>query len=874
MNKPSWTDAAKLHLDQYIEDHAQTWNKTGANAQDIKEDLRSHIEEKAIEYGMPNITKDNVEQVLRNWSVLDSSVTETDKELMSQDAFQTKKDKTFSFNNLFIYIFGIALPIIAVIVELSTSICSEVLFDPLPTIPHVLIYLLIPVSNIISIRACTKGKTNNWINWLNVMAFGVSVFYGLIFLPLLPLGIIGILFLGIGLCGLSPLLGLISLWTLNKRLRSIATSKTENVYPSKIKGLLLAACILILASFSLILTHIGLGMTKQESSVIKKNGLNLLSLVPNKKHLKYWCYFPKKDIRQGLFASNAQTDFPTRKIQKIYYQVTGRSCLQTKPSNQILRRAENWRWDPDLGGDDVGGKVNKLSLSASRMDGVVQAQEGLAYFEWTMKFQNFASFNQEARAEIQLPPGGVVSRLTLWIEGEPREAAFGSRSKTKGAYKSIVQRQQDPVLVTTRGPDKIQVQLFPVLPGGKEMKVRIGITAPLWIDNQGEELKLRLPKMIQRNFDIDQKLNHHVWMESKSKLSLAENELSKSLDGDIEKLKISIPQKNMIQSKYASLVIEPQTSTDLEEIIVVQSTKTPTLKIAQKIKRKPSHVDHLVVVLDTSVSNQKFHHTLSTVLKKSISTFNITSLVLSGREGVEVIQQDDLSRFELAKHDFKGGTDNITALLKAMDMATLQPNTGILWLHGPQPVLLSDTELFLQWVARSKIHPLIYAFSLGQGSNKVIQKLESTHIFQSIPQLGTLETDLTMAFEYLMKPDQVYQYSRKAITHAPSNAVTSNSQHVVRLWAFNRIQELLQDRTEKSKTQALKLAMTHQLVTPISGAVVLETQAQYKANDLEPVEAGTVPTIPEPEMWIMLMILLILALLGYRRGWLQPFKQF
>ena len=73
----------------------------------------------------------------------------------------------------------------------------------------------------------------------------------------------------------------------------------------------------------------------------------------------------------------------------------------------------------------------------------------------------------------------MVSRLTLWIDGEEREAAFGGRSQVKTAYKETVQQRRDPVLVTTCGPDRVLVQCFPVPPGGGRMKLRLGITAPL-----------------------------------------------------------------------------------------------------------------------------------------------------------------------------------------------------------------------------------------------------------------------------------------------------------------------------------------------------------------------------------------------------------
>jgi len=55
-------------------------------------------------------------------------------------------------------------------------------------------------------------------------------------------------------------------------------------------------------------------------------------------------------------------------------------------------------------------------------------------------------------------------------------------------------------------------------------------------------------------------------------------------------------------------------------------------------------------------------------------------------------------------------------------------------------------------------------------------------------------------------------------------------------------------------------------VTPVSGAVVLETAAQYRAAGLEPVNPGTVPTIPEPEMVVLVAIVaIILGIIFYRK---------
>jgi len=55
-------------------------------------------------------------------------------------------------------------------------------------------------------------------------------------------------------------------------------------------------------------------------------------------------------------------------------------------------------------------------------------------------------------------------------------------------------------------------------------------------------------------------------------------------------------------------------------------------------------------------------------------------------------------------------------------------------------------------------------------------------------------------------------------------------------------------------TRAMALAAQHRLVTPVSGAVVLETDAEYTRAGLTPPDAAAVPTIPEPSTWVLLIV--------------------
>jgi hypothetical protein len=91
------------------------------------------------------------------------------------------------------------------------------------------------------------------------------------------------------------------------------------------------------------------------------------------------------------------------------------------------------------------------------------------------------------------------------------------------------------------------------------------------------------------------------------------------------------------------------------------------------------------------------------------------------------------------------------------------------------------------------------------------------------------------------------------------------------LWAYDRVLSLAAANDGEARSEALRLAAAYRLVTPVSGAVVLETDADYTANNLSPPDASQIPTVPEPSTWAMLLIAgAFLAVMAWRnRGLLR-----
>jgi hypothetical protein len=858
----TWTPTARQALDRYLEKNRVTLMMAGGDADEVVGDLLRHVESEISALGLATVTEQDIHRILSRIGpvCMDSPSAPV----------PTPAAKVPWIATSLLFLFGILLPAATLGIELATHMCATTFFDPLPTWFHVFLVALVPVSNLLIWvkRDETSPQVARWIWLSNGVAFGISFFYTLLFLPISPLGAIAIILMGLGLLPLSPFLSMICVLVLRRRAQKQFDAKGLTLPRYWFAAAFGTLSLLALLAIPAPLTRHWIEMAGSGSDSDSKHAIKMLRLFGSEDVLLKQCY-GKVDQFWGLERRGG--DFQL--AQETFYRVTGKPFNAVPPPLSRYQRGgvdvfEEFDWDNGLGGETVAGQVKGLSMSASRIDGLCKPEQGVAYMEWILEFRNdHANSQREARAQIQLPPGAVVSRLTLWVNGEEREAAFAGRGEVREAYQKIaVQERRDPVLVTTSGPDRVLMQCFPVQPRGGTMKVRLGITAPLSLEKDREAL--RLPHFIERNFRIPESVEHSLWLESSQPISAGNKKLLvNASEGGKAGIRGTITEQELLS---ADSVLWFKIAPETKPIYAVDQNTPDKLIVKQTVESSPAKAPaRIAIVLDGSKNMTEFFPKIARTLDGMPSTPEVS--IWLARDGLEKIFDStqpnaNVPSSIIAPLQGVGGQDNIPGLLTAWEWAAAKPDSVVLWIHGAQPITLSSIESLKQrtdWRATAG-GPTILDVAVEAGPNRISERLSTVSSLRGIVRLGTIEEDLERLFSLWSHRSEEFHFIRTIATRDGKSGTPSanGSSHLVRLWAAGEIQRLA---NAHKVTEAVQLAGIHHLVTSVSGAVVLETKKQFEQAGLTPVDPALVPTVtPEPSTWALLIIGSIIFLLRGR----------
>lgn len=876
--KPTWTPAAAETLERFLNEARARSRAPGVDPDEVVADLRRHIDEEIARAGLAAVTDTDLTAILgRIGSGVEAGVSPSadTAERGGYDAHVPGAAEPRAVWQHAVLALGIVVPFVTILIELLAHWCAEEFFDPLPTLFHVAAASLVPLANGVAWMWLQRKDRviPSWLWIANGLAAGAGLYFSILFAPATPFAFIGIIIFGIGLLPLSPLFSFISCLVLRRWMGR----RSDSVGAGRPRGWL-AAFAVAFAALALALVPEFATRQKAQLAVSGDDGaadaVRWLRRWGAKDQLLLDCYGQQR----GTVANFLTQPIAQHQARELFYRVTGEPFNAVKPPTLLQSRRnrfvfDEWEldgaeWDGALGGESVAGRVRGLALNGSRLDGILGADEATSYVEWTLEFKNVHErSDREARAQIQLPPGGVVSRLTLWVNGEEREAAFAGRQQVREAYQKVaVVQRRDPVLVSTCGPDRVLVQCFPVPAKGGTMKIRLGITAPLRLASADDGV-LHLPTIVERNFGLGEGLAHSVWLEASQPLRSASAKL---------KVDSSKPGRPGLHGE-----LPDQELTGAGNAIHVQRNASASLAWAEDDVRKDGSFirqtltlvtneppGRVAIVIDGSAGMNPALSEVAGALSTLPAQADIATFIAG--DGVRAYfgsewRADHLGAIRMLRAT--GGQDNQPALGEGWDWAAARQSGVVIWIHAPQPVLLQSTAPLRQrfeW--RSGMGaPVVYDFQTRPGPNRIAETIDDVAGWELVPREGSLRDDLTALLQRLSARSPSVTVRRERVPGGPTTtdrAAKHASSHLVRLAAKDEVRTLVNARRVE---EAAVLGARYQLVTPASGAVVLENQQQYQQSGLQPVDPTTVPLVPEPGTVALLLMGGIALLIAVRR---------
>ena len=492
----------------------------------------------------------------------------------------------------------------------------------------------------------------------------------------------------------------------------------------------------------------------------------------------------------------------------------------------------------------------KLGTVETSID--IHTPQRLAYTEQVLTIENTqvnksAWAMEEAILTFRLPEGGVVSSLSLWVNGVEREGLLTTQEKAANAYETIVGREsRDPSVVHWQEGNAVSVRVFPCTPM-EARRVKIGFTTPLEVSS--DKLFYRMPTLegLPTN-----KASHKISLtgvdafESHAKFQKNDksHSLSTTYDADLS---------------FATAL------TPLSESFFSFQNKTYRIHEMGTSETNYAPFAPSEIYLDLNAAWSKDAENIWQLVKnKPVFAFSDGKMTaLTEQNRAEIFKH--LAEQNFSVFPFHRIQNPANALVISMNDRPFAPSFTD----------LKGSEFANEMSEKLPNMPKIRVFTLGSttyldalkqmrvtlADHGDVEKI--TKILKEKTFLKNLESDETLA----IAPSNVLISEEKGGDKIGGNA----PDHVLRLFAYNRVLATVgrhfYRKTEDVETNyfdlkdALRLAEKAHIVTPISSLIVLETQADYdrfnikkSKNALGNASLTNAGAAPEPHEWLLIIL--------------------
>ena len=679
----------------------------------------------------------------------------------------------------------------------------------------------------------------------------ISGYFTFYMLPLFPIGIMAILFLGLGVHVFIPLALFITLIY-------IAYGQTEKPLEKAglISGIILPIAIIIFFSTQWLSIHhqVNRMVVKPKTNFQILDWVNVAQRIPTNWVTKLYITGDFKFDTINEFFNGGGWGLPTwdsgrihDPILNIAYTIAGPLPLSENDRLNILKTTLN----------DRHSTQRKLwtgrDLSIHRENTTIELYPTyrLAYTEKTFWIKNNSwdqQSTQEALLTFHLPEGAVATSLSLWVNGEERKSRLTTKEKADQAYVAIVGvERRDPALLHWQEGNRLTLTVFPCT--NEEMRqVKVGITIPLKLEEESL-------------------IYEQVTMEGPIRNGQSTIELTVLGDNNISNIPGWFKQKDSKTYTY-------------------DGWSKPTWEIAMAadiIDDTPfSFNGHCYQLQPIAPQTQMgdFQH-IYLDINKSWSKASINQLLTQFPSKVFYVYANGQMVTVHKDHQKEQIDELLTQHFSIFPVHLIEPERSLfITQNGHGTPYFKDLDLLGSFMINSltPTHMAIKTFCIGHELPGYLRHFDySQHLDIAYGSLNTaiqwIQQDV---FPTYPTPEKAVTIKTNGtqIVKMPNCEGQGDMDHLLRLYNYNYILahfHAIQQDSSKNNQPLIELANESFAVSPISSLVVLETQKDYERFDIDVNEkslqnAATkkVGAAPEPHEWILIVVCSLFLLWMYR----------
>lgn len=124
--------------------------------------------------------------------------------------------------------------------------------------------------------------------------------------------------------------------------------------------------------------------------------------------------------------------------------------------------------------------ISQLEIRYHHVNVTIENQLAVTHVDQV--FYNPNDWVIEGMYVFPIPVGAAINEFTMWIDGEPVKGKVLDSNEARLIYENIVRERQDPALLEYISQDSVQIEIFPIQPGG-ESRIELEYSEVLEAEN-------------------------------------------------------------------------------------------------------------------------------------------------------------------------------------------------------------------------------------------------------------------------------------------------------------------------------------------------------------------------------------------------------